>query len=278
MTSGTIATGAARLHYVDSGSGSPVIVLHGFTGSVAAMGAIIERLASRHRVVGVDLVGHGQSSVPASRAECTMDVAVRGLDHVIGRLGLAPVHLVAYSMGGRVALSYGVAHPARVASITAIGASAGIADAGERADRVEADGALADRIEREGIEWFVDYWTALPILQPASSQGTETATRIRSQRLQNDAASLSLVLRGLGTGSMPPLHGKLGGLVPPVLLIAGEADSRYRAIAAELAGSIPGARVVVVASAGHAVHLDNPDGLASVVLPFLQTLDAEARR
>lgn len=278
MTSGTIAMGASRLHYVDGGSGSPVIVLHGFTGSVATMGAIIERLASRHRVVGVDLVGHGQSSVPASRAECTMDVAVRGLDHVIGRLGLAPVHLVAYSMGGRVALSYAVAHPTKVASITAIGASAGIADAGERADRVEADGALADRIEREGIEWFVDYWTALPILQPASSQGIETSTRIRSQRLQNDPASLSLVLRGLGTGSMPPLHGKLGGLVLPVLLIAGEADSRYRAIAAELAESIPGARVVVVASAGHAVHLDNPDGLAAVVLPFLQTLDAEARR
>ena len=277
MTSGTIATGSSRLHYVEGGSGSPVIVLHGFTGSVATMGTVIDRLVLSHRVVAVDLVGHGQSSSPVSAAECTMDVVVRGLDHVIARLGLAPVHLVAYSMGGRVALPYGVAHPKSVASVTAIGSSAGIADAAERVDRVAADGALADRIEREGIEWFVDYWTALPLLRPASAQGAGTAARIRSQRLRNDPASLALVLRGLGTGSMPPLHHKLGGLAFPVLLIAGEADAKYRIIAEQLAGTIAGARAVVVASAGHAVHLDNPDGLAEVVLPFLQTTDEEAR-
>ena len=276
MTSGTITTGAIRLHYFEHGSGSPVLVLHGFTGSAAAMSSVVDMLAAEHRVVAVDLVGHGESSHPASPADCTMDAAIGGLHHVVDDLDLAPVHLFGYSMGGRVALSYAAAHPDAVASLTAVGASAGIADSGERAARVRADAALADRIESEGIHWFVDYWAALPILQPASAEGLDALTRMRSRRRRNDPESLARVLRGLGAGSMPPLHSKLAILDLPVALIAGEADLKYRRIAAELAGSMPDARSIVVAGAGHAVHLDNPDALAAAVVSFLDIIDTRA--
>ena len=87
----------------------------------------------------------GQSS-PASAAEL-----------VTGRS-----HLVGYSMGGRLALWIAVRHPERVLSVTTIGAHAGL-EPGERAQRAAADAALAERIEREGMDWFATYWAAQPM-------------------------------------------------------------------------------------------------------------------
>jgi 2-succinyl-6-hydroxy-2,4-cyclohexadiene-1-carboxylate synthase len=242
------------------------------------MAPIIDPLAEDHRVVALDLVGHGESHVPGSAVECSMESVVGDVDRLLKALALDPVHIVGYSMGGRVALSYLVGHADRVASLTAIGASPGIADPAERADRLAADADLADQIEQYGIAWFVDYWSSLPILQPGAKAGAAVAESLRRARLTNDPMALAGVLRGLGTGSMPPLHDKLAHVELPVLLIAGESDHKFRDIAVELAQSMSRARAVEVAGAGHAVHLDNPEGLAAVVLPFLASIDEQAGR
>ena len=71
--------------------------------------------------------------------------------------------LVGYSMGGRVALHVALAHPDRVTALALIGAQAGIDDPAERAERIAADEALADRIESDGIEWFAGYWADRPL-------------------------------------------------------------------------------------------------------------------
>lgn len=276
MISGTVAAGNALLWYEEQGAGSPVLVLHGFTGSIGAMAPIVDRLAVTHRVVAVDLIGHGRSSVPSSAADCTMAAVVGHVSRVVAAREAAPVHLVGYSMGGRVALSYAVAHPGDVASVVAIGASPGIEDDVEREERRAADEALAIRLENEGIATFVARWEAQPLLRPASTAGERAAPGMRELRLRNDPRALALVLRGLGPGAMPPLHASLRRLSVPVLLVAGAADERYRDAARVLAGVMPDARAAVIPDAGHAVHLDNPDELAFAVLPFLASVDRGA--
>ncbi len=278
MISDTVATGSVGLHYIETGSGSPVLVLHGFSGSAEAMRPLVVPLARSHRVVAVDIIGHGSSPTPPAADDCTMEAVVAQIDRVIAELGLAPAHLVGYSMGGRIALSYAVAHPDRVASVIAIGASPGIAEEAERAERVAADSALADHIVAGGVDWFVSHWESLPILQPGSAEGIARAAWVRELRLANDPAGLAAALRGLGTGSMPPLHDRLAGLDVPALLIVGEKDNKFRAIAADLVGSIPHSRLVVVDDAGHSVHLDNAQGLARVVEAFAASIDAGARQ
>ena len=62
-----------------------------------------------------------------------------------------------------MALHVALAHPDRVGSLTLIGVRAGIDDPDERAERIAADEALADRIESEGIEWFADFWAGQPL-------------------------------------------------------------------------------------------------------------------
>src|SRR5689334_11468459 len=78
------------------------------------------------------------------------------------REGVERTDLVGYSQGGRIALSVAAAHPGRVRTLATLGAHAGF-DGERRKARLEADLALAARIEREGIGWFAAYWAGLPL-------------------------------------------------------------------------------------------------------------------
>ena len=88
-----------RLHVEVAGDGPTVVVLHGFTGSAAAMSSLTDHLVARRRVVAVDLVGHGRSPVPDDPAAYTVDAMADDVAEVIGG---DPAAVVGYSMGGRV--------------------------------------------------------------------------------------------------------------------------------------------------------------------------------
>jgi len=76
----------------------------------------------------------------------------------------------------------------------------------------------------------------------------------------------------MGTGAMPALHASLPTLDRPVLLIVGEEDAKFRAIAADLADRLPDARIAVVPEAGHAAHLENPAAFAAQLSDFWAAL------
>jgi len=73
----------------------------------------------------------------------------------------------------------------------------------------------------------------------------------------------------MGTGEMEPLWQRLPGLRVPVLLIAGEKDVKYAAIAQAMASALPDARVALISDAGHTVHLERPHAWLETVEPFL---------
>ena len=74
----------------------------------------------------------------------------------------------------------------------------------------------------------------------------------------------------MGAGQQESLWDRLAGLDVPTLLIAGDLDAKYRALASEMACALPNARAVIVPGAGHAVHLEQPQSFAKNVLEFLQ--------
>ncbi len=116
MQSHEIDARGVRLHVEEMGSGTPVVLLHGFTGSARAMARIAEGLSDTHRTLSVDLVGHGRSAAPRDAAAYSMEACVAQLAAVLDELELRAADWIGYSMGGRVALSFGVAHPERVRS------------------------------------------------------------------------------------------------------------------------------------------------------------------
>src|SRR5262249_5585896 len=81
-------SGGIRIHYVESGHGAPVVLLHGLAGSVERHwlnAGILAGLAADHRVIALDLRGHGKSGKPhdpkAYGKEMSRDV-IRLLDHL----------------------------------------------------------------------------------------------------------------------------------------------------------------------------------------------------
>ncbi len=269
---------SVRLHVEDrpavEGTVKPLVLLHGFTGSVGSMEQSAVDLGGERRVLSIDLVGHGRSPSPRDPSAYRMDRCIGQVLDALDAQGVECADWLGYSMGGRVALSLAVRHPERVRRLVLVGASPGLDDPEARRERVRADEALADRILDEGLESFVDRWMALPLFASQRRLGEGFLAASRAQRLQTDPAGLAASLRGRGTGAMPPLHDRLGGLARPVLLVVGEDDAKFRGVARSLEAALPDARTVVIAAAGHAAHLENPDAFRAAVHEFL---DAEAR-
>ena len=165
-------------------------------------------------------------------------------------------------MGGRIALHAALALAPRVRRLVLIGASPGIADHDRRDERRAADDALADEIESSSIEEFAMRWAQTPVLAGLPQGVLE---RVHADRLRSTPAGLARALRGLGTGALPSLWGRLGELSMPVTLVVGERDQKFHSIALEMAAGIAGARVVVVPRAGHAVHLEAPARAAEII-------------
>ena len=255
------------LHAEVRGAGPPVVLLHGFTGCSATWEPALHLLAARHRVIAIDLPGHGRSPVPdPSRGlPGVVDALVAALD----RLGVQRAAWLGYSLGGRAALHVALTHPGRVTRLVLESASPGIADIRARVARLAADDALAARIERDGLAEFVTSWMAQPLFASQRRLDARVRARERTIRMGQTAGGLSAALRAMGVGAQPPVWDRLPGLRLPALLIAGADDERYAAIATRMALRMPDARAAVVPDAGHAVHLDNPVPFWTLVCAFL---------
>ena len=258
MSRRRIDIGELSLCVTERGQGYPVVVLHGFTGCAASMQSVAETLAANFYTVSIDLVGHGASDAPEDVADYEMSACVGQLEKLLDQLGIGRAHWVGYSMGGRTALQFAVTHPRRVDRLLLVGASAGLSDPAARAARIESDEALADRIESDGVEDFVDEWMALPLFASQKRLGDEALSAAREQRLQNQPHALANSLRGMGSGAQLPLQTQLSGLTAPVCLVVGDEDAKFQTIAADLAHRLPNASVEIQTESGHAAHLENP--------------------
>ena len=91
--------------------GDAALILHGFTGSAETMRGVAAGLAENRRAILVDLVGHGGSDAPLEPDAYRMGRCLEDLCRVMDALGETRVHLIGYSMGARVALSFAAGHP-----------------------------------------------------------------------------------------------------------------------------------------------------------------------
>ncbi len=252
-----------------SKDGLTLVMLHGFTGSAAGWGSLLDMLAVYGlRVIAFDLPGHGQSDAPRDPRRYAVERCERDIVAALQKLGVkrGASLLLGYSMGGRIALY--AAFSGFFRALILESASPGLEDPVEREQRRAADEALAASIERDGVPAFVDRWEQLPLFASQGSLPPETREALRRQRLNNRAGGLAQSLRGVGAGVQPPLQDRLPALRMPVLLIAGGLDTKFAAIARSMSQALPQSQLCIVANAGHAVHLERPVEFASLVGEF----------
>jgi pimeloyl-ACP methyl ester carboxylesterase len=119
LAEGYIDAGGDRIHYVEQGSGRPLLLLHGAyrSGTSFLQSGFGTMLASRHRVIAPDSLAHGESAAPADPAHYGARRRAFHLAAVLDALGIARAHVVGYSMGGWMASALAAFHSERIASL-----------------------------------------------------------------------------------------------------------------------------------------------------------------
>lgn len=233
-----------------------LVLVHGFTQTARSWDPMVACLPGGIDVRRPELPGHGSArDVRLGFAETAGALATEGGEAVYA----------GYSMGGRLCLRLALDHPHQVPALVLFGASPGLADDDDRADRQRDDARLAGDIEEVGVASFLEMWMSQPMFETTTPRPEDVEAR-----RHNPAEGLAFALRELGTGSMEPLWDRLGDLSMPTLLVVGEHDAKFRAIAESMAERIGApCRVEVVEGAGHAVPLDEPGACARLVGEFV---------
>lgn len=255
----------ATYHVVIEGEGPPVVLLHGFTNTMKTWETTINHLKQDYTVIVIDLPGHGKTVTPdRSISECCTDIAF-----LLQSLYYSRVHMVGYSMGGRIALSFANRYPSLVASLTLESASPGLRTEKERRERKSKDEKLARRIKEEGIYPFVSFWEDIPLFNSQKALQKEVQLKIQEERLSQKEAGLAMSLRKMGTGSQSSLWDKLHTVHMPVLLLVGAYDHKFVAINKEMKPLLPNASLEIVQDSGHTVHIERPEDFTKSIHQFL---------
>jgi 2-succinyl-6-hydroxy-2,4-cyclohexadiene-1-carboxylate synthase len=244
------------LHADREGAGPPIVLVHGFTQTRRCWGPEAADLATDHEVIRVDAPGHGRS------AEILAGLRTGG--RLIADQGGEATYL-GYSMGARFCLHLALSNPELVRGLVLLAGTAGIEDPDERAARRAQDLRTAARIKDEGLEAFLDAWLAQPLFA-----GLAPDRSFREERLENTVEGLMSSLEQAGTGTQDPTWHRLSRLGMPVLVLAGERDERFAALAQRMAAAIgTNATLALVPDAGHAAHLEQPEAFLAILRPWL---------
>jgi 2-succinyl-6-hydroxy-2,4-cyclohexadiene-1-carboxylate synthase len=248
------------------------VLLHGLTGAAASWHEHIGPLSRHFRVIAVDQLGHGQTSIPDDSMRYRIEECAADLIAVLQQVNALPAILCGYSMGGRLALYTALAYPKAFTALILESATPGLRDEAERRERMTKDAALADDILRFGVEAFVDSWEQLPMFATQRAMPVERKVHQRAIRLANDPHGLANSLRGMGTGAQPSLWDRLGEVTMPVLLLTGQEDAKFHAIAVEMLAALPHAQHKVIPGASHTIHVEQPNQFDQAVTEFLLQL------
>lgn len=238
---------AARV--LDEGSGSPVVVLHGWGGRIESMTPIIRCLAKDHRVVAIDLPGFGESPVPEG-AWGTPDYSAFVRD-VLTKLGIDRGHFVGHSFGAKVSFYSAAVYPGLVDKLVLVG-SPGLRTPPSAAARAKRLAGRAGRaVGRLGM--------------PGRAMRQAIYKRVASSDYQN-AGELRPVLVKVVNEDYRDL---LPSVSSSTLLVWGsEDDAAPLAHGQEMEKLIPDSGLVVFERAGHFAYLDEADRFCRIVRHF----------
>ncbi len=250
----------------------PVLFLHGFLGSSRDWATVAEALSDEFFCVVPDLPGHGKTVVENDKQWFTMENTAAALGAWLEGQGVERCGVVGYSMGGRLALYLAGSYPERFDKVVLESASPGLKTEAERQARRKHDEALASAIEHGSFETFLKNWYRQPVFASLSADPARLE-RLIAERLavNKNRHGLSLSLRMMGTGAQPSLWEKLPEFRSSLLLLIGEKDAKFQAVAAEMVKCCPAARLRCVAGAGHTVHWEQESTFIRLVRQFLRS-------
>ena len=260
---GFAPVGETRLFYEVKGAGPAVVLIHGGQLDCRMWDDQFTALFQHFRVIRYDVRGYGGSFRPDTLYSDAEDLA--GL---LDYLGVNGAHLVGLSLGGRIAIDFTLAHPARVLSLTLAGPGL---SGYEPPGGAESDLRMWNIIKaarEEGPDQATALWLKDPFMAPAMEQA-RLVPRLR--RIARENAHCWLENPVLQRPPRPAAAARLGEIRAPTLLVLGDRDvPQIKTTIGVLEKGIGGSKKVVIEDAGHMVNMERPDAFNEAVLGFLR--------
>ncbi|MHB1469119.1 MAG: alpha/beta fold hydrolase [Solirubrobacteraceae bacterium] len=268
-----------RVIYHMVGSGPPVLLIHGMVNSSRHWREVALRLAERHTVIAPDLIGHGDSATP--RGDYSLGAHAASIRDLLAVIGIERASVVGHSLGGGVAMQFFYQFPQRTERLVLI-SSGGLGDevspllrtaalpgvpallrvAAHRRVLASLESA-GRRLDAAGSGYGVQLKAIARALRPLEREGAREAfvhtlrsvIDIHGQRVSaNDRLYLldgfpTLIVWGARDRTIPPEHGRA---------------------AQQAAG---GSRFELLSKAAHFPHLEDPEGLADLLLDFMASTE-----
>jgi pimeloyl-ACP methyl ester carboxylesterase len=244
-----------KMYYEVTGSGEPIVVLHGAYMNIPTMGEIIPRLAETRTVYALEFQGHGRTNDiarPVTYPNLSDDVA-KFMDAV----GLEKADVLGYSMGAAAGLRLAIDHPEKVDQLVAISMA----------------------YSMEGMQ--PEYLAFVPNMAPEMFVGTPMEDTWR-QYAPDPEAFRPFVERMIALEHEPlDWEAEVAALETPVLLISGDADvstlehsvAMFRLLGGGIMGDmgnpLPASRLAILPATSHTAIIDQVDLLEGFIAPFL---------
>ncbi len=276
--------GGVRLHFLERGSGPPLVLLHGNGGMIQDFqsSGLVDRAAERFRVIVFDRPGYGHTSRPR-RTLWSPGMQAALIAEALQRLGAEPAIVLGHSWGASVAVALALDHPARVRGLTLV---SGYYYPTARLD-VPALSAPAVPILGDVIRHTLGplatrlAWPALlrmifgpPPVPAKFAEGFPVEMAVRPSQLRASAAEAMLMIPDAAA-----FRSRYAEIVQPVVIVAGEEDRlvNCRKQSLRLHHDIPHSQFRSVAGAGHMVHqTDMPAVLDAIELTARSAPAAES--
>ncbi len=247
------------LAWSDDGRGTPIVFLHAFPLNRTMWEPQVAGLAHRHRVITVDLRGHGESDAPLWRY--TMAGFAEDINGLLDHLAIPRATFVGLSMGGYILFALYRMYPALFHALA-------LADTRATADTPDARAArlsMAQVAYRRGASAIADLM--LPkLLSPRSLEhGADLRARVRAMITGNQVSGIAGALMAME--ERPDSTPLLPRITVPTLVLVGEDDLASPPDEVEgMARHIPGSTCVRIPHAGHLSNMENPEAFNAAIL------------
>ena len=262
------------IFYEEHGQGYPLIWSHEFAGDYRSWEPQVRFFSRRYRVITYSARGYPPSDVPDDPEGYTQENAIEDLRGLLVHLEIERAHVGGLSMGGNVALNFGIAHPEMARSLIVAGTGSGSTDpetfrrsVNDRADRMRAGGMAA-------MQDYAQSSTRVQ-LQRKDPKGYE---EFRSQLSEHSNIGSAHTFAGV-QGRRPPifdLEPELRALDVPTLIMTGDEDDACIEPSIFMKRAIPRSGLVTFSQSGHAINLEEPDLFNRTVLDFLTAVESDA--
>lgn len=261
MTSRTLPLSSnCQAHYLDEGTGEPLVLVHGVGMQAAAWGPQIQRFAGSFRVIAVDMPGHGQSTRLPGEPALTDYVA--WMVAFITALDLGPVNLAGHSMGALISAGVAIERPDLVKRLAVINGVHKRTEAARTAVVSRSDELVTGRLDVETPlqRWFCEQSTEAALVEDVRSW-------LENVDMQGYAAAYRAFARGDVTYA-----DRWNEVTCPALALTGADDGNSTpAMAETMAALARNAKAVVIPHERHMVNLTAPAKVNAALAEWLET-------